>query len=63
MNQNSKYTPLKIEIERNTDIHDKIPFFITVNGKRLENVKRFYIDLDKDILFEKQGNGNTTINP
>lgn len=45
--------PLKIEIERNTGSFKelvKTPFFITINGKRLENVKRFYVDLDKDKL-------------
>ena len=43
--------PLKIEIERNIDtVADENAFFITVNGKRLENVKRFYIDLDNTKL-------------
>lgn len=52
--ENLQYSPLKIEIERNTDIKsaENTPFFITINGKRLENVKRFYLDLDKDKLFE-----------
>ena len=48
------YNPLKIEIERNMDMEsaENIPFFITINGNRLENVRRFYIDLDKNKLFE-----------
>ncbi len=48
-----KCKPLKIEIERNTESFKelvKTPFFITINGKHLENVKRFYVDLDKDKL-------------
>lgn len=50
---NTPAKPLKIEIERNVDLFSKEPFFITVNGNRLKNVKRFYIDLDKDKLIEK----------
>lgn len=48
MNENPKLVPFKIE---------------HLYGNRLENVKRFYIDLDKDVLFERQSNGNTSINP
>ena len=59
-------SPFKIEIERNTDIQSDSPFLITINGKRLDNVKRFYIDLDKDKLFESHrdsGNVQTIIKP
>lgn len=38
MNENPKLVPFKIE---------------HLYGNRLENVKRFYIDLDKDVLFER----------
>lgn len=54
---NEKYALLKIEIERNTDITSDTKFFITINGNRLENVKRFYIDIDKNKLFETRPYG------
>ena len=61
VNENS----LKIVIEANPDIANyDTPFFITVNGKHLENVKRFYLDWDKDKLKEiVKENGSTIIYP
>ena len=59
-------SPFKIEIERNTDMQSSSPFFVTINGKRFDNVKRFYIDLDKDKLLETHregGNIETIIKP
>ena len=48
--------PLKIEIERNIDAVKQIKsFFVTINGKKLENVKRFYIDLDEAKLITENG--------
>lgn len=53
-----KFAPFKIEIERNVDLSKSndfvtAPLFtVKVNGKKLENVKRFYIDLDSDKLRE-----------
>ena len=46
--------PLKIIIEANPNIvDDNAPFFVTVNGKRLENVKRFYLDWYKNELHKE----------
>lgn len=46
--------PLKITIEANPNIVDDYePFFVTVNGKRLKNVKRFYLDWDREKLHKK----------
>ena len=61
INENS----LRIVIEANPDITNcETPFFITVNGKHLENVKRFYLDWDKDKLKEiVKENGSTIIYP
>ncbi len=61
-----EYKPLKIEIERNAESFTeltKAPFFVTINGKRLENVKRFYIDLDKDnlVTIRRYRDGESTI--
>lgn len=61
-----EYKPLKIEIERNVESFKelaKTPFFVTINGKRLENVKRFYIDLDKDnlVVIRRYGDSESTI--
>jgi|GEM_PF-5505127 hypothetical protein len=54
--------PLKIIIETNPDITNyETPFSITVNGKHLENVKRFYLDWDKEKLNEIVKNGGSTI--
>lgn len=54
--------PLRIVIEANPDIANyKTPFFIAVNGKHLENVKRFYLDWDKDKLQEVVRNGGGAI--
>lgn len=54
--------PLKIIIETNPDITNyETPFSITVNGKHLENVKRFYLDWDKEKLNEIVKNGESTI--
>lgn len=54
--------PLKIIIEANPDITNyETPFFITVNGKHLENVKRFYLDWDKDRLKEIVKENESTI--
>lgn len=59
-----KITPLKIEIERNVcescDELEDNPFFVTINGKRLSNVKRIYLDFDKGKLFEKDPNNHDT---
>lgn len=57
--------PLKIVIEANPDIANyETPFFITVNGKHLENVKRFYLDWDKDSLKKIiKEDGSTIIYP
>lgn len=54
------YKSFKIEIERNTDIKgsEYTPFFITINGKRLENVKRFRIDIDREKLMEHHDEDN-----
>ena len=53
---------LKIVIETNPDITNcETPFFITVNGKHLENVKRFYLDWDKDKLKEISKKGESTM--
>lgn len=53
------FKPFKIEIERNTNVAESeyAPFFITVNGKRYEGVKRFCIDLDREKIMEHD-NGN-----
>lgn len=57
-----KITPLKIEIERNiSGDYNELetnPFIVTINGKRLSNVKRIYLDFDKDKLFEKDSNNS-----
>lgn len=50
------YKPFKIEIERNTNVLESElePFIITINGERLKNVKRFYLDLDRDKIVKKE---------
>lgn len=59
--------PLKITIEANPNIVDDYePFFVTVNGKRLKNVKRFYLDWDREELHKKSQCGlgfSTTLVP
>lgn len=59
--------PLKIIIEANPNIVDDYePFFVTVNGKRLKNVKRFYLDWDREKLHKKSQYGlgfSTTLVP
>jgi len=67
MYEEPKITPLKIEIERNTSANhcesEENPFFVTINGNRLSNVKRIYLDLNKDKLFEKDNSNVTYIKP
>jgi len=62
-NKDYTYKPFKIEIERNTNVTESehTPFFISINGKRLEGVKRFYIDLDCDKIIEQDKNNRNRI--
>lgn len=64
-NKEFAYKPLKIEIERNTNVTESeyAPFFVFINGKKLEGVKRFYIDLDCDKIMKQDKRNCTYANP